>query len=148
SYQHLAPLVGLTAQNLRFITIGEHRRVASDTAARITAVYDRLCMTPRAAATRYEKGAVSRAKATATRNGWAPPLAWDDIDNDPAAPGLTTTDSTEPDRVVLERLASGTPVQVDIPDRPPIVRELAARGLSDAEIARRLGVWTETVLRI
>src|SRR5690606_2949996 len=70
SYQHLAPLVGLTAQNLRFITIGEHRRVASDTAARITAVYDRLCMTPRAAATRYEKGAVSRAKATATRNGW------------------------------------------------------------------------------
>src|SRR5690606_22927963 len=73
---------------------------------------------------------------------------WDDIDNDPAAPGLATTDSTEPDRVVLERLASGTPVQVDIPDRPPIVRELAARGLSDAEIARRLGVWTETVLRI
>lgn len=147
SYQYLAPLVGLTSQNLRFLTIGEHRRVASDTAARIAAAYDLLCMTPRAAATRYEQGAASRSRATAARNGWVPPLAWDDIDTDPA-PAPDSDTSPELDRVVLDRVLTGTTVNVPIHDRPPIVRELASRGMSDGEIARRLGVWTETVLRI
>ena len=39
---------------------------------RVVAVYDRLCGTP---------GPSHAARAYARRQGWPPPLAWDDIDN-------------------------------------------------------------------
>ena len=44
-----------------------------DTAARVAALYDWLHMRP---------GPSERTRALAVMRGWAPPLAWDDIDND------------------------------------------------------------------
>lgn len=43
----------------------------------INVLFDRLCMTP---------GPSAITKTRAARQGWLPPLAWDDIDNDPHPP--------------------------------------------------------------
>jgi hypothetical protein len=58
--------------------------VLRSTADRIAALYESMCMHPPVGQTRDEKSAITRAKAHAKRQGWAPPLAWDDIDNDKA----------------------------------------------------------------
>lgn len=52
--------------------------VRRDTAEKVAAAYDRMCMTP---------GPSQRSRDLARKWGWLPPLAWDDIDNDtePAA---------------------------------------------------------------
>jgi len=150
SCMHLAPHTGVTFQALRGIAAGEWHRVTSTTATRVAALYDELCMTPRAGTTRGERGAIARARGIAARNGWAPPLAWDNIDTDPGPDTVPVDEegADEPDRVVIDRLLAGTRVDVPTPDRPPIVRVLAAHGRSDGDIARLLGVWPETVLRI
>lgn len=49
------------------------------TAQRISELFDRLCMTPAP-----DGIGSAKARAKAKRLGWAPPLAWDDIDNDAA----------------------------------------------------------------
>lgn len=50
--------------------------VLATTAAPIAALYEQLCMTP---------GPAARTRAYAAAAGWAPPLAWDDDIDDPAA---------------------------------------------------------------
>lgn len=52
--------------------IANRRVVTTATRDRIAATFDRLCMTP---------GPSAKAKAHAIRQGWPPPLAWDDIDD-------------------------------------------------------------------
>jgi hypothetical protein len=58
-------------------SIGYHRstNVRAATAQKIDATYERLCMV------RPEGQYANRARSMATRRGWAPPLAWDDIDD-------------------------------------------------------------------
>lgn len=53
------------------------------TAAKIAALYDELCMTLPVAETAREKAAATKARNLARSKGWAPPLAYDNID-DPA----------------------------------------------------------------
>lgn len=74
--------------------IGRGRDIASrttvtrTTAAAVAAIYDELWATPPRVATREERIVVAKTKARALREGWAPPLAWDDddIDNPDACP--------------------------------------------------------------
>lgn len=73
--------------------------IRRDTAERIAEVYDRLCMTP---------GPSIRAVRRAAANGWAPPLAWDDIDNDPE-PATDPTRRDDVDEVVVARIVDGDP---------------------------------------
>lgn len=56
----------------------------------VAAAYDALWATPAPTGTKWERIAASAARNTATRNRWAPPLAWDDdtIDNPEATPDL------------------------------------------------------------
>lgn len=51
------------------------------TAAKVSAVYERLSMTLPPNETTREKAAVSKAKGLARRRGWPPPLAWTNIDD-------------------------------------------------------------------
>lgn len=59
-------------------------QVHRDTFDKVQAAYDQLCMTP---------GPSERTRRLALRRGWAPPLAWDDIDDDaaPQGAGRSTT---------------------------------------------------------
>lgn len=65
--------------------------VHASTAAAVSRVYDDLSMTVPVGATRPERSAHGRARNTAARKGWVPPLAWDDIDTDPAPPTAEPT---------------------------------------------------------
>lgn len=58
-------------------------QVKRSTHERVAAVYDRLSMTLPVGRTRYERQTISRTRNYARRMGWAPPLAYDNID-DPA----------------------------------------------------------------
>ena len=53
---------------------------------RVRDLYDRHHMTPATSSDPIMRGAITKAKAMAARNGWAPPLAWDDIDDPDARP--------------------------------------------------------------
>lgn len=66
-------------------------KVNRDTAEAVAAMYERLSMTCPVGRTHHERVAISRARNLAARRGWAPPLAWDDIDTDPTPTGAGWT---------------------------------------------------------
>lgn len=53
-------------------------RIEQDTHDRVVALYEELSMKLPPATTKGERIVVSRSRAYAARNGWPPPLAWDD----------------------------------------------------------------------
>lgn len=67
----LAEHLGCVPEHVRNI-IRNRASVRPETAAQIDAVFRKLCMTP---------GPSSITMQRAERKGWAPPLAWDDIDD-------------------------------------------------------------------
>lgn len=75
----LAARCGVGFSTLAAVRAGTTTRVGVPLAHRIEAVYDELCMVP---------GPSVPARRHAARAGWAPPLAWDDIDDPDAVPDL------------------------------------------------------------
>ncbi|QTV79452.1 helix-turn-helix domain-containing protein [Microbacterium sp. NIBRBAC000506063] len=67
--------------------------IKTSTHQRIARAYDDLCLSTPPADTKGQRMSVHRTQALAARRGWVPPLAWDDIDNDP-----TRRPSTQPTR--------------------------------------------------
>lgn len=101
----------------------------------IPPVYEKLWdRTPPATCWR-ERQTIGRAKAEATRRGYAPPLAWDDetIDDPAARPQHMIRDP----RTVADKAAA----------RAADVARLGALQLSAAQIAERLGTTPRTVIR-
>lgn len=77
-------------------------RVHSGTASLVADLYERLCMTVPTG------GYAARERRAAQAKGWAPPLAWDDIDTDEAPTGIDPDDSLdEIDEVAVQRRMSG-----------------------------------------
>lgn len=64
--------IGWTTANLNRITLGQVDNITRATYKLINDLYDELSMRP---------GPSQRARNLAARRSWAPPLAWDDIDN-------------------------------------------------------------------
>lgn len=60
-----------------------------------------------------------RTKLHALRRGYRPPLAWDDIDNDPEPP---TTEVVDLDEVVVERILAGDRIEATPAERVEVVR--------------------------
>lgn len=101
---------------------------------RIAAAFDEMCMTT-PTYTRWS----SRLKGRAERNGWAPPLAWDDIDNDESPVEMERETKSDIDPVVVERLLSGRQVDATRAEKAEVVRRWAADGRSLAELERLTG---------
>ena len=105
SYQDIADAAGWPHRNyVRRIVVGQKgkptRWIERATARTIGEVYERLCMT-------IPQGPyANRTRLLAERKGYAPPLAWDDIDHDPAPRGQYAH-NTDPDPVVIERILAG-----------------------------------------
>lgn len=114
---------GVAQQALHDALVGGCQAVRTSTAEAVARVYRQLATRP-APATRPAE----QARNLAMLRGWYGPMAWEDID-DPAC-------EPEPDETTAPR-------HVHADD----VAELAARGLSDAEIGSRLRVSERTVLR-
>jgi len=71
---------GVTGQHLSVLARASRTRV--ETAEQITDLYEQLSMTLPPASTPMERRVRDGALAMAAREGWVPPLAWEDIDND------------------------------------------------------------------
>lgn len=80
SYRDIGAAMGVTHDVPRHIVV-MRKYVRRSTAERVAEVYERLCMTPAPDSQRAKY-----ARTIARKNGWAPPLAWDDIDNEAEQP--------------------------------------------------------------
>jgi DNA-binding CsgD family transcriptional regulator len=116
-------------------------RISYRTWAAIRDLYEQLQMTP---------GPSTKAARVAELNGWPAPLEWDDvaIDDPTAGPAAPEHASDDLDPVVVQRLLDGFDVRATRAERAEAIRQLASRGLSDADIAARVRVTVRTVLRI
>lgn len=79
----LAARLGTTKGNLSATVNGT--RVRAGTARAVRGLYEELWDAPPPQGTRWERTASTSARHRAERQGWAPPLAWNDDIDDPAA---------------------------------------------------------------
>lgn len=112
----IAERIGWSPANLSKL-LDEDGMVSASTARTIDALYHQLCMTP---------GPSVRARQRAKKLGWAPPLAWDDIDDPDETPNI------------------GAERRVSFAERYLEMREL---GLRHHEIAARMGIDLESLNR-
>jgi len=113
--------------------------ITGTTAHRVAQVYEQLCMRP---ATGPK---ANRIRLLAAREGWLPPLAWDDIDRDtrPVA-GAVRRHDPRPlyliDPVVVDRALAGDHVPSNIAERREIVARARAAGWPLDLITARTGI--------
>lgn len=131
TFKWQAEQIGMSPANYARIVRTEGGKVTVTTHGLIDDLYRRYEMTPNRPETWHEKAAASRARNTATREGWAPPAAWDDIDLD-------------------DRPAS-TPAYKTISDmeaRRQDAVDLIAGGYAPATVMGRLGIRTLRDLKL
>lgn len=105
--------------------------------ANITRLYERLSMAP---------GPSHVTQRRARQAGYPAPLAWDDIDNDPAPAPTSENADREVDQIAVVRAINGhPPTKLRRPDRLAAIAELAADGIPSTEIADRLKVGVDRV---
>lgn len=116
------------------------------TAVEVARIFDDLWDQRPAPTTGDERVSVARALNHARRLGFAPPMAWDDIDRD-EAPSLSGED-VGIDEIAVELATQGIEVSLTPEERREAVQILHARRMNDYEIAARVHCSDRTVLRI
>lgn len=163
STKRLGEQLGVTQARISELQLGDDTtRAQAALAARVTELYDRLWNTM------PTWDGADRARASAARHGWLPPLAWDDdIDDPDARPNLglpivgpaclDCTHSTcldiRPvlDEIAVERIARGrltVPAGQTTPELLAAIAHLAGLGFADSEIGARVGRSTGAVNRL
>lgn len=122
--QAIAERLGCTKQAVSWLRCGNRTTANRETRAAVDRVYNELSGTP---------GPSAQARRTAQRRGWAPPLAWDDIDDPDAQPDYGESHDWRWDRRA---------------GRSEKVAELTREGLTAEQIAEHLGVTRRTVERL
>jgi hypothetical protein len=110
----------------------------------VAEAFERLCMTLPPETTPQQRRDAAYARTVAARNGWAPPLAWDDIDDPDERPKVGTQDDRRDaiDPVTVDRLLAGQ----HVPSTPTEKREAMRRWLAAGRSERSLCVahgWNE-----
>jgi hypothetical protein len=136
--------LGVSRQAVLYWRTYPHPLILRATADRITRVYDQLSAVLPPAGRGTDK-----TREHATRNGWLPPLAWDDgtIDDPTAAPATTVADHTVIDDTAVEEALAGREVRLTKTERAEAVRRGTARGMSARTVAERLRIAEYTVER-
>lgn len=119
----VARLTGIGVSSLQQTAEGRWERVKSVSATKVARVYRQLSTAPAP-----ESRHAEQARNNAYARGWHGPMAWEDIDDPACVP--------DPGEPLAPRSV-----------HPDDVAELAALGLDDHEIGRRLRVSPRTVLR-
>lgn len=118
----IARLTGLYRATIRRIINDPHCMITPATARAITLTYERAAHHPPQPRTAQQEAAVDQVRRSALDRGWAPPMAWDDIDD----PRETPTGIRRP----------GVSATADV-DEAILLLQL---GTSPDEVTRRLGV--------
>lgn len=121
-------------------------RIQAAKARRIAEIYDAWSMTP---------GPDRRTRAWAAKEGYAPPLAWDEttIDDPDAEPcgtlatSTTGTHALDVDPVAVDRALAGDQVHLTRAERAAAIAATTALGLSLEAAAALLRVSPHTILR-
>ena len=120
----IADHTGLSYRWIRELRRGKTPRITRNTRDLVARVYDQLWDTP---------GPCSFARGHATRNGWAPPMAWDEhtIDDPAARPDLGHQPRSRVDNADVTHLASYGLTRDQIADSlgvtPDSLRDILAR---------------------
>ena len=93
SQSRLAQRLGMDPTNFGRIIHGDRFEILVSTAKRVEALFDELWDQAPPAETHRQKISVSRSKAYAKSHGWAPPAAWDDMDDPLEKPKHNLEDS-------------------------------------------------------
>ena len=134
--RELAQQMGWTG-NPGLLLYGKRNQVHKHTAALVAEVYDRLWNVP---------GPSARSRRAARQAGYAPPLAWDVIDDPAAVPNLGAAVDVLPDEEAVRRALAGqtTFSRLQPADRVEAYRRLVAAGAGPGTICRRLGISSGT----
>lgn len=107
------------------------------TAAKVASLYEAWSMALPPDATGNDRKAAAYARTIATKHGWLPPLAWDDIDRDPEPPAAGDEDYV--DWVVVERILLGEALPATNAERRAVVARWPDTGRPYADLARLTG---------
>jgi hypothetical protein len=129
--QHIADVAGWSRREY-VAGLLLRNAVLATTAERVSAVYDELSMKP---------GPSDEARRRASAKGWAPPLAWTDIDNPAEQPYRAdrrrrNVEMRLIDPVVVDRALAGVRVQANQAERAEVARRWTAGGRTLAELER------------
>lgn len=136
----LARRLGWTPQNFGKLIMGDHEKVTVATYDRVGALFKELWNV---------QGRASHsdaARANARRRGWLSPLAWDDIDNDPAPPTVDVESGV--DDLAVDLATEGRDIRLTPAERRVAVERLHSLRWSDGRIAETLHITSKTVMRI
>lgn len=123
SFTALAPEMGFHPRPLGDMARGNW--ISAGSARKVKAAYKRLIhFTPEQCGVQPQARAL--AKRVAAREGWVPPGAWDDIDDPACLPDLGTDDPVNRTTIAAYRHTE--------------IQHLASAGVSEHEIAERLGM--------
>ena len=139
SMRAAAPVIGVRVDSLKAIRKAEHRDfIRRDVAEKVAAAYETMSMQVQGG-----RGA-TRARNDAMRNGWLPPLAWDDIDDPDERPTAVTElhprslafHAQPVDEIVVARLMAGDDVPSTKAEREEAVRRWVAAGGSERSLCQ------------
>jgi hypothetical protein len=143
SGERIAASAGIDQKHLWHVM--KRARVARKTANSISSAYDCLAMQIPPTTTRGERIAYSKAKALAARRGWAPPLAWDSIDTDPAPRGQRSRSYCDYDsahildEATVIRVLAGENLPTNRAEKTEIMRRWLASGQSERSLCEQFG---------
>lgn len=121
--------------------------VEQETHDRVDSLYESLSMTSPPVSTGREKGTATRARRVAAANGWAPPLAWDNIDDPKESPtGFAGAEKRRPpgdvDKAVVERVWCGdtnVAKRTTRAEKQEVMSRWLAAGGSEKSLCARFG---------
>ncbi len=149
-HDELATRLGRSSAGLRRSMLSDS--VTAQTAQDVSDLYEQLWNLRPPQSTDDQRAAADAARAFAAERGWLPPLAWDDIDADPAprhhAERVETDDGL--DEIAIERALAGDGVRLEhltLAEQDEVVRRLTERGKSIRDIAQQLATTKRTISR-
>lgn len=145
----LARDLGRSPTNLRRSMTSD--AVTTRTAQLVSDMYERLWDAEPPDQLASQRRASETARAQAARQAWLPPLAWDDIGEDPEPDPHSSRPPDEDydlDEIAIERAMNGdTAVRLTHAEQIEVVRRMSERGRSIRTIADILSTSTRTVSR-
>lgn len=140
----LGPLVGKSPDVAHRIL--KKDAVFAETHWSFAKLYDELWNVAPPRTTKDDRIKATRMVRFAADRRWLPPLAWDDIDNDPTPP--VAGPDTAVDEIAVELVIAGeTGIRLNRAERHEVVKHFHARYWSDGRIADLVGCTDETIFR-